>query len=108
MVSMAEDLNNLLNNNPNKIQAFFYIDDVLILTNDTSLLEKAIQCTASWAQNNRAVISSGIKGKSAIITSAHKGSATYNLLLQMAEEANYKLSQNLITWASTPAFSSIL
>ena len=96
MLSMAEDLNNLLSNNSSKIQAFFYIDDVLILTNDTNLLEKAIQCTASWAQNNKAVISSGTKGKSAIITSAHKGSVTHTLLQQMAAEANYKLSQSLI------------
>ena len=44
---MEEGLNNLLNNNPNKIQAFFYIDDVLILTNDIKLIEKAIQYTTA-------------------------------------------------------------
>ena len=95
MLSMAEDLNNLLNNNPNKIQAFFYIDDVLFLTNDTELLEKAIHYTTTWAQNNGAVISSGNKGKSTIVTSAHKNSATYKLLSIMATEANFKLSQSL-------------
>jgi hypothetical protein len=92
MLTLSKRFSNLLQQNPNSIQSFFYIDDILIVTSNLELLKKALEIIIQWAQSAKCIINFE---KSQIITSAKKNSTTYKKLNITSLQTDMKLQQNL-------------
>ena len=92
MLTLSKCFSKLLQQHPNCLQSFFYIDDILIVTSNLELLEKALKIIIQWAQSAKCVINFD---KSQIITSAKKNSTTYKKLNIISLQTDMKLQQNL-------------